>query len=126
MKKLSQSVLSKLAALIARTESSYESEAHTSAFLAIQLMRKYGLLPEDLKPLLDAFLAKKPRKKRYKSSYFASIGGRKGGAARAAALSSEEKIAIARKAAQARWGKPSETPQKQLPKRAKKLPVSSE
>jgi len=34
------------------------------------------------------------------------LGGKKGGPARAAKLTKEQRAAIARKAAQARWGKP--------------------
>lgn len=84
----------------------FEEEARTSALNALLLMKKYGLL-QDLMALGEAVrkAAQKPKKKRYKSSHFASVGGRHGGAARAKALTPEQLSEIARKGAQARWGK---------------------
>ena len=48
--------------------------------------------------------AEKPRKKNPAAVALGKLGASKGGIARAAALSAKERSAIARKAADARWG----------------------
>jgi hypothetical protein len=101
--KLSPKIAARLAALLARTESSFEDEARTSALLAIQLMKKHGLVPQDLLKLISA--KKAPRKKPQSAAGFASRGGKRGGPARAAKLTPERRAEIARNAAQARWTK---------------------
>lgn len=101
--RLPAKVAARLAALLARTESSYEDEARTSALLAIQLMKKHGLVPQDLLKLASAKRVK--RKKPMSPSTFASRGGKKGGHARAAKLTPERRREIAREAALARWTK---------------------
>jgi hypothetical protein len=94
--------MARLAALIARTESSFEEEARTCALNAIKLMKREGILPEDLMAMVDAL--KKKRRKRYRvtPSYF-SERGKSGGRARADALTPEQRSDIARRAAAARW-----------------------
>lgn len=97
-------MLKKLHGLIARAlGTDFQGEAGTSALIALKLMKQHGLL-DNLFALGEALKKPKPKKKkRYKSTHFASVGGRHGAAARAAALTPEERVAIARKAAQARW-----------------------
>lgn len=51
------------------------------------------------------------------------LGGLKGGTARAKKLTAEERVAIAKKAAKARWAKP-EQDEASAPKQGKKVKVS--
>jgi hypothetical protein len=95
-------VLTRLASLFARTESPFVEEARTSALLAVQIMRKHGLLPDELVERLSA-MANKKRRRVVSQRDFAKRGGRKGGKARARALSPERRSEIARQAAMARW-----------------------
>lgn len=104
MKPIPPAVLARLAALFARTESPYPEEARTSALLAVQLMRRHGLLPQELVVRLAA-MANKPRRKYVSPRDMGVRGGKKGGHARAAALTPERRSEIARAAAVARWGK---------------------
>lgn len=101
-----RAVFGRLAALLARTESPFEEEARTSALLAVQLMKRHGILPANLAAMvkrLEAAAAKTGA--RITAQHFASRGGRKGGPARAAALTPERRRDIAQKAALARWDK---------------------
>lgn len=95
-----RSIMARLCALIARTESPFEEEARTSALLAVQLMRKCNMLPERLVALL-AKASAKPRKRGARTTD--AQRGARGGHARAKVLSAEERSGIARKAALARW-----------------------
>ena len=61
------------------------------------------LKPEPSKPI--RFRAPAPKKKNPAAVALGKLGGAKGGRARAAKLSSEERKAIAQRAAQARWAK---------------------
>lgn len=101
---VSTAILQRLAALIARTESSFEDEARTSALLAIRLMKRVGILPQDLMTLVKAFATRQRKRYRAKPNYaYFAERGQKGGRARAAALTPERRSEIARKAADARW-----------------------
>lgn len=104
MPQIPPKVLARLAALFARTESTFLEEARTSALLAVQLMRRHGMLPQELADKLVA-MATKPRRKAMSQRDFARRGGRAGGRARANAMSAEQRSDAARKAAHARWRK---------------------
>jgi hypothetical protein len=73
-------------------------------------MPRRPALPKDpsqrAKALLDCATGTAPAKVPFSAAQeFARLGGLKGGKARAEKLSSEERIAIAKKAAQTRWEK---------------------
>jgi len=104
VKPIAPNILARLASLFARTESPFQEEARTSALLAVQLMRRHGLLPEELVKRL-AELANKPRRKAVSHKDFSRRGGAKGGKARAAKLSPARRSEIARDAANKRWRK---------------------
>lgn len=106
MKTPSLKILQRLHALISRAfGTTFEGEAHTSAMLALKLMKQHGML-DDLMAFGDSLQAlqeKKPKVRRHRSTD--ALRARQGGLARAASLTSEQRSDIARKAAQSRWDK---------------------
>lgn len=112
--------LDKIRALIARTKSSSEEEARTSAMLAIQMMEKYGLMPDNTTLTTDE-LERLVIVSRAEGAleYLREIGSR-GGRTRRQRLSKDERADIASLGGYARSSKLTQKERSEIASRAGK------